>query len=72
MHGSNGGPAPPGPSDPSVGKEAPDVLDLMRDLLQAESCNVTTTNHVPNTFARVTALQPDAVVLDLATGPLDG
>ncbi len=51
---------------------APDFLDVMRELLQDERYNVTTTNFVPNSFAQVAALQPDAIVLDLALGEQDG
>ena len=51
---------------------APDFLDLMRELFQGESYNVTTTNYVPNSFAQVAALKPDAVVLDLVLGERDG
>jgi CheY-like chemotaxis protein len=51
---------------------APDVLDLVRDLLQGEGYDVTATNYVPTTFSQVAALQPDAVVLDLAVGERDG
>ena len=45
---------------------APAFLNLMRDLLQDEAYNVTTTNFVPATFAQIAAAQPDALVIDLA------
>ena len=37
---------------------SPDFLDLLRELLQDERYNVTTTNFVPATFAQIDALQP--------------
>jgi len=46
----------------------PGFLNLMRDLLQDEAYNVTTTNFVPATFAQVAALQPDLLLIDLAIG----
>ena len=44
---------------------APVFLDLMREILQDERYNVTTTNFVPNSFAQIAALQPDLLILDL-------
>jgi CheY-like chemotaxis protein len=44
---------------------APGFLDLMRELLQRERYNVTTTNFVPRSFAQIAALQPDLLVVDL-------
>jgi DNA-binding response OmpR family regulator len=43
----------------------PKFLDLVRDLLQDASYNVTTTNYVPRTWDQIAALQPDLVVIDL-------
>ena len=40
----------------------------MRDLLQGEDYNVTTTNFVPATFEQIAAAQPDVLVVDLALG----
>jgi putative two-component system response regulator len=42
------------------------VLDLVREILQDERYNVTTTNYVPNTFDHIQALAPDLLILDLA------
>ena len=49
-----------------------DFLDVLRDLLQEENYNVTTTNFVPNTFEQVEALQPDLLIIDLAVGERAG
>ena len=51
---------------------APEFLNLMRELFQDEDYNVTTTNFVPNSFAQIAALQPDAIVLDIVLGDRDG
>ena len=47
---------------------APDFLNLMRELLQEERYNVTTTNYVPQTFDQVAALHPSLLVVDLEIG----
>lgn len=47
---------------------APDFLDFVRELLQEERYNVTTTNYVPETFAQIAALQPSLIIMDLAVG----
>lgn len=47
---------------------SPFVLDLVRDILQAERYNVTTTNIVPRTFEQIAALEPDLLLVDLASG----
>ena len=47
---------------------APAFLNLMRDLLQDERYNVTTTNFVPRSYEQIAALQPDALVIDVVTG----
>src|SRR5690349_12511262 len=44
----------------------PKFLDLVRDLLQDASYNVTTTNYVPRTWDQIAALQPDLLVIDLS------
>ncbi|MDP9368316.1 MAG: response regulator [Chloroflexota bacterium] len=55
-----------------VVNSSPEFLDLMRDLLQDEHYNVTTTNHVPRTFDQVEVLQPDVLVIDVAVGERAG
>lgn len=45
---------------------APDFLGLMRELLQDEQFNVTTTNYVARTFDVVLTLVPDLLIIDLA------
>ena len=47
-------------------------LNLMRDLLQDEDYNVTTTNFVPATFAQIAAARPDVLIVDLAMGQWAG
>lgn len=47
---------------------APAFLNLMRDLFQSESYNVTTTNFVPNSFSQIEARQPDALIVDIVIG----
>jgi DNA-binding response OmpR family regulator len=51
---------------------APAFLDLLRELLQDERYNVTTTNFVPATFAQIAALGPDLLIVDLAVGERAG
>ena len=51
---------------------SPVFLNMMRDLLQGETYNVTTTNFVPATFAQIAAAQPDLLVVDLAVGRWSG
>jgi DNA-binding response OmpR family regulator len=43
-----------------------DFLELIRELLEEEHYNVTTTNFVPRTFQQIAALQPSLLVIDLA------
>ena len=43
-----------------------DLLNILRELLQDESYNVTTTNFVPETFDHITALDPNLIIIDLA------
>lgn len=47
---------------------APEFLGLMRELLQDEQFNVTTTNDVARTFDVVVTLAPDLLIIDLAVG----
>jgi DNA-binding response OmpR family regulator len=47
---------------------AADFLDFVRELLQEERYNVTTTNYVPNTYDQIAALDPDLLIMDLAVG----
>ena len=51
---------------------SPDFLDVLRELLQGEDYNVTTTNFVPNTFDQVAALDPALLIVDLAVGDRSG
>ena len=51
---------------------SPDFLDIMRDLLQDEQFNVTTTNYVPDTFAQIEAAEPNLLIADLAVGEQAG
>lgn len=51
---------------------APEFLGLMRELLQDEAFNVTTTNYIPETFDGIAALTPDLVVIDLVVGQQAG
>ena len=37
-------------------------------LFQEEGYSVTTTNFAPNSFAQIEALQPDALIIDIAIG----
>jgi CheY-like chemotaxis protein len=47
---------------------SPEFLDLLRELLQGEQSNVTTTNYVPKTYDQIAALQPDLLLIDLVVG----
>jgi CheY-like chemotaxis protein len=44
---------------------SPEYLDLVRELLQDEHYNVTTTNFVPQTFDMINTLNPDLIITDL-------
>jgi CheY-like chemotaxis protein len=50
----------------------PAFLDVVRELLQDERYNVTTTNFVPRTFDQIAALQPSLLVIDLIVGEQAG
>jgi DNA-binding NtrC family response regulator len=45
-----------------------EFLNIVRELFQEEGFNVTTTNFAPNSFAQIEALQPDALIIDIAIG----
>jgi DNA-binding response OmpR family regulator len=47
---------------------SPAFLDAVRQLLQEERYNVTTSNFVPRTFDQIAALEPDLLIVDLAYG----
>jgi CheY-like chemotaxis protein len=51
---------------------SPDFLNVIRDLFQDEAYNVTTTNFVPNSFEQIAALNPDALIVDIAVGQRAG
>jgi len=50
----------------------PPFLELLREILQDEQFNVTTTNYVPQTFDLITALKPDLIIVDLVVYHLAG
>ncbi len=45
-----------------------EFLDIMRELLQDEQYNVTTTNFVPDTFAQIESANPSLLLIDLVVG----
>lgn len=45
-----------------------EFLDIMRELLQDEQYNVTTTNFVPATFAQIESANPSLLLIDLVVG----
>ena len=47
---------------------AAEFLDIVRELLQDEQYNVTTTNFLPETFATIEAAAPSLLLIDLAVG----
>ena len=47
---------------------SPEFLNIVRELFQEEGYNVTTSNFAPNSFAQIEALQPDALIIDIAIG----
>ncbi len=51
---------------------APEFLNFVRELLQEEDYNVTTTNYVPRTFDQIEALGPDLLLIDLKVGKRAG
>ena len=46
---------------------SPDFLDVVRELLQEEEYNVTTTNFVPKTFDQIATLDPALLIVDLVS-----
>ena len=51
---------------------SPAFLDIMRELLQGENYNVTTTNFVPLSFEAIEAAQPQLLIIDLVIGEQAG
>ncbi len=51
---------------------APEILDLIREVLQEERYTVTTTRFVPQIFDQIAALQPSLLIIDLAVGERAG
>ena len=47
-----------------------DFLDIVRELLQDENYNVTTTNFVPQTFQQIEAARPSLLIVDLIQGEM--
>lgn len=45
---------------------AAEFLNVVRELLEDEEYNVTTTNFVPNSLAQIVALEPSLIIIDLA------
>jgi len=43
-------------------------LDVVRELLEDESYNVTTTNFVPLTYDQIAVLKPDLLIVDVVVG----
>ena len=50
----------------------PAFLDVVRALFQDASYNVTTSTYVPNSFAQIAALRPDALIVDVVAGQAAG
>lgn len=51
---------------------SPGFLDVVRELLQDENYNVTTTNFVPRSFETIEAARPALLIIDLVLGELAG
>jgi DNA-binding response OmpR family regulator len=51
---------------------SPEFLDIVRELLQGEQYNVTTTNFVPSSFFAIEASQPAMLIIDLVIGEQAG
>ncbi len=49
-----------------------EFLEVLRELLQEEQYNVTTTTFAPKTFDQIEALQPELLMVDLAVGQQTG
>ena len=43
-------------------------LNILRELLEEELYNITTTNFVPRTYDQIETLQPDLIIIDLVVG----
>ncbi len=55
-----------------VVNSVPEILDVLRELLQDERYHVTTATFAPQTFDQITALQPSLLVVDLAVSAQAG
>jgi two-component system alkaline phosphatase synthesis response regulator PhoP len=51
---------------------SPQFLDIVRQLLQDEHYNVTTTNFVPRSFETIESAQPTLLIIDLVVGEQAG
>lgn len=51
---------------------SPDYLNVLHEGLQEQGFSVTATNFVPKSFDQIVALQPDAVIVDVAVGERSG
>lgn len=51
---------------------SPEFLEVVRELLQDEAYNVTTTNFTPDSFDQIATLQPSLLIIDLAVGERAG
>jgi DNA-binding response OmpR family regulator len=51
---------------------SPEFLDIVRQLLQDENYNVTTTNFVRRSFESIEASRPDLLIIDLVIGETVG
>lgn len=51
---------------------SPAFLDIVRELLQGENYNVTTTNFVPRSFQTIESAQPALLIIDLVIGEQAG
>jgi DNA-binding response OmpR family regulator len=49
-----------------------EFLDVVRELLQDENYNVTTTNFVPETFEQIEVARPSLLIVDLIHGEMAG
>jgi CheY-like chemotaxis protein len=49
-----------------------EFLEVVRDLLQDEDYNVTTTNFVPRTFQQIETARPSLLIVDLIHGEMAG
>lgn len=51
---------------------SPEFLGVIRELLQDEHYNVTTTNFIPNSFETIETAQPSLLIVDLILGEQAG